>query len=121
LYKWIFKSVWIYSVNFFGIIYFLIYFLGRKVKTNSVIGDIVLVFSPSFQSFYRGKIINIVDNTDFHVLYIDFGNPEVVKFSNIFELPDNLKNKVLKLYWIISNFCYYSKFHFINISAWSSN
>jgi len=42
--------------------------------------------------------MDVVDNTDFHVNYIDFGNTEIVKFNNIFELPDNLKNKVVEIY-----------------------
>lgn len=73
----------------------LIHFSDHKTKTNAVIGDIVLMFSPSFQEFYRAKIINI-KNIDFHVSFIDYGNTEVVKSSNIFDLSDDLKNKVYK-------------------------
>jgi len=70
------------------------YNLDCKTKTDPVIGDIVNVFSPLYQSFYRAKIIRIVDNTDFHVFYIDFGNTEVVHLSDVFELSDTLKKEV---------------------------
>lgn len=71
-----------------------IHYLDRKTKTNLVIGDIVKVFSPSFQGLYRAEIINIVDNTDFHVSYLDFGNTEIIQSSDIFELSDELKIEV---------------------------
>jgi len=67
--------------------------LDRNAKTNLVIGDIVKVFSHSFQDFYRAKILNI-DNNDFYVSYIDFGNTEKVHLGDIFELSDELKKEV---------------------------
>ncbi|XP_029347622.1 uncharacterized protein LOC100166817 isoform X3 [Acyrthosiphon pisum] len=66
----------------------------RNAKTNLVIGDIVKVFSHSFQDFYRAKIINI-DNKDFYVSYIDFGNTELVHLADIFELSDELKKETI--------------------------
>lgn len=68
--------------------------LDRNAKTNLVIGDIVKVFSHSFQDLFRAKIIKI-DNKDFYVSYIDFGNTELVHLADIFELSDELKKEVL--------------------------
>lgn len=79
----------------FVIKFLFIIFLDRKT-TNSIIGDIVKVFSPFYQSFFRARIENIVDNTKFHVSYVDFGNTEIVNPSDIFELSDALKNEVIK-------------------------
>lgn len=64
----------------------------RNTKPNPIIGDIVKVFSHSFQDFYRAKILNI-DNNDFYVSYIDFGNTETVNSDDIFELSDELKKE----------------------------
>lgn len=72
----------------------LLNYLDQKIKTNVVIGDIVKVSSPSFQELYRAKVLQIVDDVNFCVFYIDFGNTEVVKSSDIFELSDNLKTEV---------------------------
>jgi len=69
------------------------FFLDRNTKINPAIGDIVKVFSNSFNDFYRAKILNINDNK-FHVSYIDFGNTEFVSSNEIFELSDELKIKV---------------------------
>lgn len=67
--------------------------LDRNAKTNVAIGDIVKVFSHSFQDFFRAKIIDI-DEKDFYVSYIDFGNTESVHLADIFELTDELKKEV---------------------------
>lgn len=67
--------------------------LDRNAKSNIVIGDIVKVFSHSFQGFYRAKITNI-DNINVYVFYIDFGNTETVQLDDIFELSDELKKEV---------------------------
>ncbi|KAE9524914.1 hypothetical protein AGLY_014964 [Aphis glycines] len=64
----------------------------RNTKINPVIGDIVKVFSNSFNDFYRAKILDI-NNNKFHVSYIDFGNTEFVSSNEIFELSDELKIK----------------------------
>lgn len=85
---------------------FLNNYLDRKTKTNIVIGDIVKVFSPTFQELYRAKIIQNVDGVNFRVFYIDFGNTEVVESSNIFELSDNLESKVHYNLMIDILFCY---------------
>lgn len=69
------------------------FFLDRNTKINPVIGDIVKVFSNSFNDFYRAKILDI-NNNKFHVSYIDFGNTEFVSSNEIFELSDELKIKV---------------------------
>ncbi|XP_026818102.1 uncharacterized protein LOC113557019 isoform X2 [Rhopalosiphum maidis] len=64
----------------------------RNAKVNPAIGDIVKVFSHLFSDFYRAKILDI-DNNQFHVSYIDFGNTEIVSSNEIFELSDELKIK----------------------------
>ncbi|KAL4141977.1 hypothetical protein QTP88_004511 [Uroleucon formosanum] len=66
----------------------------RNAKSNIVIGDIVKVFSHSFQGFYRAKITNI-DNINVYVFYIDFGNTETVQLDDIFELSDELKKETM--------------------------
>lgn len=66
--------------------------LDRNAKSNIVIGDIVKVFSHSYEGFFRAKIINI-DNINVYVSYIDFGNTETVQLDDIFELTDELKEK----------------------------
>jgi len=69
------------------------FFLDRNTKINPVKGDIVKVFSNTFNDFYRAKILDI-NNNKFHVSYIDFGNTEFVSSNEIFELSDKLKIKV---------------------------
>lgn len=71
--------------------------IDRKNKTCVVEGEIVKVFSPLYQRFYRAKIIFII-NAEYQVFYIDFGQTEFVKLSDIFELSDNLKKKVNYIY-----------------------
>ncbi|XP_022168298.1 uncharacterized protein LOC111032328 isoform X2 [Myzus persicae] len=66
----------------------------RIIKINPVIGDIVKVYSHSFGDFYRAKILNI-ENKDFYVSYIDFGNIEKVHSADIFELSDELKKETI--------------------------
>lgn len=70
-------------------------FLDHNPKTNIVIGDIVKVLSPSFKDYYRAEIVSSENNDSFYVFYIDFGNKELVKSSDIVELEDNLRKKVL--------------------------
>lgn len=70
-------------------------FSDRKLKTNPNLDDIVKVLSPTFEDFYRAKIVNIGNNGEFNVFYIDFGNTEVVQSNNIFELSDDFKLKVI--------------------------
>lgn len=70
-------------------------FSDRKLKTNPLLGDIVKVLSPTFEDFYRAKILSVENNSDFNVFYIDFGNTEVVQSNNIFELSDDFKIKVI--------------------------
>lgn len=70
-------------------------FSDRKLKTNPLLDDVVKVLSPTFEDFYRAKILNIGNNGDILVFYIDFGNTEVVQSNNIFELSDDLKLKVI--------------------------
>lgn len=43
---------------------------------------------------FRAKIINIIINEGFEVSYIDFGNTEIIQLSDIFELSNELKEKV---------------------------
>lgn len=76
------------------------YFLDRVTSTNLDVGDIVKVFSPSFQDLYRSEIMEVVDQVQYKVLYIDFGNMEIVPKSSIFQLSDELKNKVNYFYTI---------------------
>jgi len=80
--------------------------LDRKIKTNPAIGNIVKVFSPYFQDFYRAKILNIVNNNEFHVSYIDFGNVEIVHLNDIFELEHELSKEV-SIYIYIYNILHY--------------
>lgn len=37
-----------------------------------------------------------IENDDFHIFYIDYGNTEIVCSSNIFELSDELRKEVYK-------------------------
>lgn len=72
----------------------MICYLDIKIKkTNVVIGDIVKVLSPSFDQLCRARVTNI-ENDNFYVSYIDFGNEEIIPLSNIFELSDELKKEV---------------------------
>lgn len=71
----------------------ILFLIDRIIKINPVIGDIVKVYSHSFGDFYRAKILNI-ENKDFYVSYIDFGNIEKVHSADIFELSDELKKEV---------------------------
>lgn len=100
--KILFLGMYCHLINYI----FLNNYLDRKTKTNIVIGDIVKVFSPTFQELYRAKIIQNVDGVNFRVFYIDFGNTEVVESTNIFELSDNLESKVHYNLMIDILFCY---------------
>jgi len=81
----------------------ILFLLDRIIKINPVVGDIVKVLSKSFGGLYRAKILNI-DNNDFHVSYIDFGNTEIVHSSEIFELSDELKKEVYQTSYDINVF-----------------
>lgn len=73
-------------------------FLDREIKTKLAVGDFVKVYSPFFNDFYRAKIIDIIDNNnEFHVFFIDFGNTEIVRSSDIFKLSHELQTKVCLL------------------------
>ncbi|XP_050441642.1 uncharacterized protein LOC126846351 isoform X4 [Adelges cooleyi] len=67
---------------------------GIAVKTEPKVGEVYKVKSPSDNQFYRGKIISIDKNTSFEVFYIDFGNTENVKTSDIFELEVQFKEMI---------------------------
>lgn len=93
LFKLLNILILMFLYNIFIVIWFNHYFLDRKTKTNPAIGDMVKVLSPSFEGFFRAKIINIVENANL-VFYIDFGNTEVVQSNYLFELSDDLNKKV---------------------------
>lgn len=88
------------------------YFLDRIVLRNPIVGDIVKIHSPSLKEFYRAKIISI-ENKEFRVFYIDFGITETIHLSNIFELSEELKEKVLsyKFYYFV--YLYLNNFNYI--------
>ncbi|KAE9525099.1 hypothetical protein AGLY_014513 [Aphis glycines] len=64
-----------------------------EVHANPIVGDIVKVFSPRYEAFYRAKILSTEDKNCFRVLYIDYGDIEMAELCNIFELSDNLKKQ----------------------------
>lgn len=39
--------------------------------------------------------MNIVDNTDIYVFYIDFGKTEKVQRENVYHISEHLKSKVI--------------------------
>lgn len=51
------------------------------------------VFSIIYNSTFRAKIIDIQANCC-SVFYLDYGDTEVVELSKLFELSDDLKQKV---------------------------
>lgn len=57
-----------------------------------MIGDVVKVRSPLKNVLFRSKIIDVESNGDFHVLYIDIGDSEVVQSRDIFELNQMLRS-----------------------------
>lgn len=72
----------------------MVYYLDRKIKTNLALGDIVKAFSPSYEELYRAKVLNIENNGDIYVLFIDFGNTERIPSNYIYELSETLNIKV---------------------------
>lgn len=64
-----------------------------EVNANPVLGDIVKVLSPVYNSYYRAKILSAEGKNCFRVLYIDYGDIEMAELCNIFELSDNLKKQ----------------------------
>ncbi|XP_050525474.1 uncharacterized protein LOC126896591 isoform X2 [Daktulosphaira vitifoliae] len=62
-------------------------------KLNPVVGDVVKVFSQQYKMFFRAKVLKPLINNKFEVIYIDYGNLEVVSSDNIYILPDDLVTK----------------------------
>lgn len=83
-----------YSFCVGNVIQVFIIVLDLKMKTNKIIGDFVKVNSPAYQQLRRAKIIDVKENSCFHVSYIDFGDSEVVHSRYIFELSTELNEKV---------------------------
>jgi hypothetical protein len=75
------------------------------VNSKPVLGDVVKVLSPTYNHFYRAKILSAESENFFWVSYIDYGDIEIAELCNIFELSDNLKN-------IVSFNCDHNKFFF---------
>ncbi|XP_060853511.1 uncharacterized protein LOC132931636 isoform X2 [Rhopalosiphum padi] len=63
-----------------------------EVNAKPVLGDVVKVLSPTYNHFYRAKILSAESENCFRVSYIDYGDIEIAELCNIFELSDNLKN-----------------------------
>lgn len=59
----------------------------KKVKIE--VGDIVKAMYENVKS--RAKILKKINEKQYYVSFLDFGNEEVVSVDHIFELPDDLK------------------------------
>lgn len=62
-----------------------------------VIGEIVGALYTSDDSFYRAKVLQQNDVTNYLISYIDFGETAVVSMLNIFEIP----KKFMVLHYLI--------------------
>lgn len=54
--------------------------------------------------YSRARIIDKIDN-EYNVFYLDYGNTEVVASEDIFELPNDLKEEVCVILYLL----YYSQ------------
>lgn len=78
----------------------MIYYLDKILKKNPNVGDIVKVYSTEFADFFRAEILTIENDNSFLVSYIDFGNTEIVKPRDIFELSNELLAKEVDIFII---------------------
>lgn len=71
------------------------------------VGDIVKAIFEN--AMYRAKILKKVDNNQFYIYFIDFGNEETVYADDIFELPEELK----KVLYFIILCCFIGEINFV--------
>jgi len=62
-------------------------FLAIPINRPLIIGQIVGAQSTLDDSFYRGKVLNKIDDITYSIQFIDFGDMDNVPLSKIFEIP----------------------------------
>lgn len=70
------------------------FFLDQVLKFHPRLGDIVKVFSKPKKTFYRARIIKTLNEEWYDVINIDLGGIEKVPSSCIYELAEELQEKV---------------------------
>lgn len=65
--------------------------LATSINRPLIIGEIIGAKSILDDGFYRGKVLKQIDDTNYLIHYIDFGNKDKVSISNIFEIPNEYK------------------------------
>lgn len=65
--------------------------MNHKIMTPKI-GEKVAVKSISKNKFARATISKKVNDTTYSVHYLDYGDNECVKATNIFQLPYNLRH-----------------------------
>lgn len=79
-----------------------------------VIGEIIGAKSTLDDGFYRGKVLKQIDDTNYLIHFIDFGDKDKVPISNIFEIPKdfmvitNTNNNTLTWNLKLNVFDYYN-------------
>ncbi|XP_050420950.1 uncharacterized protein LOC126833572 isoform X2 [Adelges cooleyi] len=63
---------------------------GEPVQRNLVVDEMVGAKSPLDGSFYRGTVLKQVDNENYLIRFIDYGDKDTVHKSNIVDLPPEL-------------------------------
>ena len=72
-----------------SIIFSTFIFLASNVLKNLIVGDIVAV--KYTDKFYRGKVIDLLENSWFSLYLIDSGYVISASIDSIVDLPDTLK------------------------------
>lgn len=62
-------------------------FSALPINRPLIIGEIVGAQSSLDDGFYRGKVLNQIDNITYLIQYIDFGDKDNVPISKIYEIP----------------------------------
>ncbi|VVC36208.1 Hypothetical protein CINCED_3A022077 [Cinara cedri] len=61
--------------------------INRSLATGEIVGAL----STLYDGYYRAKVLKKNDDTSYTIRYIDFGEPDIVSISNIFEIPKDFK------------------------------
>ncbi|XP_058807186.1 uncharacterized protein LOC131673302 isoform X2 [Phymastichus coffea] len=68
--------------------------LNRKpLRDLPVVGQLVMAYYENDGNYYRAYVVRVENKTNIQIKYVDYGNEANVKFEQLFELPDDLKEE----------------------------
>lgn len=67
--------------------FFISFLLAAPIDRPLKIGEIVGAQSTLDNSFYRGQVLDKIDENTYLIQYIDFGDKDYVPLTNVFSIP----------------------------------